>query len=275
MFYKSILFLFIILITGCSGSRLDNNTIKITGSDTMLELTSNLAEVYMKEHPGISIQVQGGGTAEGIKSLINDNTDICSASRILEPQETKLLADYYHSIGLIYLVAKDGLSIYTNPYNPVKNLTLDQLKDIFTGKINNWKTFGGKDTSIIIVTRNPNSGTYLYFKEHVLLGENYTSNSIVKATTKAIVNYISEHSNAIGYGGMGFNKKVTHLKINGIESVEENVINDTYPITRYLNFITTNSPNQIVKEFINWVLSPAGQSVVRKSGYIPLWENKL
>lgn len=275
MIYKSILFLFITLIAGCSGSRLDNYTFRIAGSDTMLELTSNLAEVYMKEHPGISIKVEGGGTAEGIKSLIKGNTDICTASRNLKPEESKLLADYYHSVGLIYLIAKDGLSIYIQPSNPVKNLTMNQLKDIFTGKINNWKTLGGKDTAIIIVTRNPNSGTYLYFKEHVLLGENYTSNSIVEATTKAIVNYISEHSNAIGYGGMGFNKKVFHLKINGIESIEANVINDTYPITRYLNFITTNSPNQIVKEFINWVLSPAGQSVVRNSGYIPLWENKL
>jgi len=243
----------------------------------MFELTSNLAEAYMKEYPGTSLHVEGGGTAEGIKALLNNKTDICTASRNLKPEEAKLLADYYGSLGLVFLIAKDGLSIYVNPSNHVKDFNLQQLKDIYTGKKNNWRALGGKDTSITTVTRNPNSGTYFYFKEHVMEDENYSSSAIVAATTKEIVNFVSKNTNAIaiGYGGMGYKENIFHAKINGIEPNEENVRNDTYPITRYLHFFTTKSPGGVVKHFIDWVLSPAGQNVVRKSGYIPLWENNL
>jgi len=270
MTYKKLLFLLLILINGCSVNLYNSNTISIIGSDTMFELTSNLAEAYMKEYPGFSLHVEGGGTAEGIKSLINNKTDICTASRNLKPNEAKLLADYYGSLGLVFLVAKDGLSIYVNPNNPVKDLSLQQLKDIYTGNINNWKSLGGKDTLITIVTRNPNSGTYFYFKEHIMEGENYAQFAVVAATTKEIVNFVSNNSNAIGYGGMGYKGNIYHATINGIEPNEENVRNDTYPITRYLHFFTTKSPNGAIKNFIDWVLSPAGQSIVRKSGYIPL-----
>lgn len=275
MTHKKYFILLLILLNGCSANFYNSNTIRIVGSDTMFELTSNLAEAYMKEYPGISIPVAGGGTAEGIKALINNKTDIGTASRNLKPEEAKLLADYYSSLGLVFLIAKDGLSIYVNPANPVKDFSLQQLKDIYTGKINNWKMLGGKDTSITVVARNPNSGTYLYFKEHVMEDENYTSLAVVEATTKEVVNSVSKNTNAIGYGGMGYKQNVFHAKIDGIEPNEENVRNDTYPITRYLHFFTTKSPGGVVKHFIDWVLSPAGQSVVRKSGYIPLWENKL
>jgi len=275
MTYKKLLFLLLVLVNGCSVNLYNSYTIKIIGSDTMFELTSNLAAAYMKEYPGISLHVEGGGTAEGIKALLNNKTDICTASRNLKPDEAKLLADYYGSLGLVFLIAKDGLSIYVNPSNPVKDFNLQQLKDIYTGKISNWRALGGKDTSITTVTRNPNSGTYFYFKEHVMEDENYSSSAIVAATTKEIVNFVSKNTNAVGYGGMGYKENIFHAKINGIEPNEENVRNDTYPITRYLHFFTTKSPGGVVKNFIDWVLSPAGQNVVRKSGYIPLWENKL
>jgi len=241
----------------------------------MLELTSNLAEQFMKENPGISVQVEGGGTATGIQALIKNNTDICTASRNLKPDEAKLLADYYGSLGMVYLIAKDALSIYVNPKNPIKNLTVSQLKHIFTGKISNWKNLGGKDTIAIPVIRNNSSGTYLYFKEHVLEGEDYSKNAIVKSTTKEIVKYVEANENAIGYGGMGYKGDIFDSMVNGVEPTGKNVRNDTYPITRYLHFFTTKSPSGISKKFIDWVLSPAGQTIVRKSGFIPLWENNL
>lgn len=275
MIYKKYLLLLFFLINGCTANLNNSITIRIVGSDTMFELTAKLTEAYMKENPGVSLHVKGGGTAEGIKALIQNKTDICTASRNLKPEEAKLLADYYGSLGLVFLIAKDGLSIYVNPYNHVKDFNMQQLKDIYTGKITNWKVFGGKDTSITVVTRNPNSGTYLYFKEHVMEDENYSSSAMVATTTKEIVNFVSKNTNAIGYGGMGYKKNTFHAKINGIEPNEENVRNDTYPITRYLHFFTTKSPGGVVKNFIDWVLSPAGQNVVRKSGYIPLWENNL
>lgn len=275
MIRKIYFFLLLLLLNGCTVNLHNSYTIRIIGSDTMFELTSNLAEAYMKENPGISLHVEGGGTAEGIKALINNKTDICTASRNLKPDEAKLLADYYGSLGLVFLIAKDGLSIYINSENPIKDFTPKQLKDIYTGRITNWKMLGGKDTSITVVTRNPNSGTYFYFKEHIMEDENYTSSAVVAATTKEIGNFVSKNTNAIGYGGMGYKGNVFHARIEGIEPNEENVRNDTYPIARYLHFFTTNSPGVTVKNFINWVLSPAGQSIVRKSGYIPLWENKL
>lgn len=263
------------LLSGCSSNISNNNIVTISGSDTMFELTSALAEEYMKEHPGISVKVEGGGTAADIKSLIDGKIDICTASRNLKPYEAKSIADYYGSLGLVFLIAKDALSIYLHPQNPVDNLTSEQLKKIFTSHITNWKEAGGVDTSIQTVIRNPNSGTYLYFKDHVLEGEEYAANSIVIPQTKDIVKFVEANVNAIGYGGMGYTGNVTHLKIDDVEPIEQNVKNDTYPIIRYLHFFTTKYPTGEVKSFIDWVLSPAGQRVVRKTGFIPLWENKL
>lgn len=275
MIWKKITFILLLLLLSCSYKPSEKREIKIVGSDTMLELTLNLAEQFMKENPGISIRISGGGTATGIKALINNETDICTASRNLKPEEAKSLAEYYGSLGLVFLIAKDALSIYLNPNNSVRDLTLNQLKDIYTGKVKNWKVFGGKDTTISVVNRNPNSGTFLYLKDHILDGENYTENSIVKPTTKEVIKFVEEHENAIGYGGMGYKGKIIDSKINGVDPSENNVRNDTYPIIRYLHFFTSKTPDGTIKKFIDWVLSPAGQNIVRQSGFIPLWENKL
>lgn len=267
--------LFSVLFLSCTFKPDEQKVIRIGGSDTMLELTTNLAQQYMKENPAVLIIVEGGGTATGIKSLIKGQTDICTASRNLKPDEAKLLADYYGSLGLVYLIAKDALSIYVNKKNKVVDISLNDLKKIFAGEIENWNIVGGKDTSIIAVSRNPNSGTYLYFKEHVLEGSDYKDDILIEPTTKAIIAIIEENENAIGYGGMGYRGNVSVLKIEGIELTENNIRNDTYPIIRYLHFLTTKTPAGELKRFIDWVLSPSGQSIVRNSGYIPLWENKL
>jgi phosphate transport system substrate-binding protein len=267
--------LMMILISGCSTDVSNKNIVTISGSDTMFELTSTLAEEYMKENPGFSVKVEGGGTAAGIKQLIKGEIDVCTASRNLKPEEAKALADYYGSLGLGFLIAKDALSIFVHPENPVDNLRYEQLKKIFISDIDNWKIIGGRDTLIQPVIRNPNSGTYLYFKDHVLDGEEYGESTVIIPTTREIVKYVEENVNAIGYGGMGYTGKIKHIKIDGVEPNETNVRNDTYPIIRYLHFFTSKTPGGEIKRFIDWVLSPAGQSVVRKSGFIPLWENKL
>ena len=238
----------------------------------MLLLTENLASEYMKLNPGISIYVSGGGTASGIRSLINGDIDICTASRNLQPQEAKSLADYYGSVGLFYLIAKDALSVYVNQYNPVKNISMEDLKNIFECEIVDWSLLGGKHQKIIPVIRNSNSGTFLFFKEHVLLGDEYCDEAVVEATTAEIIRYVEENENAIGYGGMGYKGKIAYANIDGIEPSEKNAQNDTYPLTRYLHFFTTNTPKGTVKKFIDWVLTPDGQNVIKQSGYIPLWE---
>ena len=264
--------LLFVLNFGCSVKPIEVAKISIKGSDSMLQLTENLAEEYMRLNPGISIYVSGGGTSVGVKALIKNEIDICTASRNLKPEEAKALADYYGSVGLIYLVAKDALSIYTNNTNPVKDLTVQELKDIFSCKILNWKEVGGRDQRILKVTRNPNSGTYLYFKEHILEGDEFCKEAVVKSTTNDVIDFVESNENAIGYGGMGYGKDVTHIKINGIQPSEKNSQNDTYPITRYLHFYTTQIPKGAVKEFVDWVLSPDGQRIVKQSGFIPLWE---
>lgn len=268
-------YLIVLSLWSCSFKPTGENIIIISGSDTMYELNEKLANAYMKENPEVSVYVKGGGTKLGINDLINNKTDICASSRNLKPNEAKLLAEYYGSLAVVYLIAKDGLSLYVNPNNIVNDLTLQQVKQIFTGKINNWKNVGGKDTVIVPVLRNPNSGTYLYFKEHVLDDEDYTENGITLPSTRKMIKYISENENAVGYGGVGYKEGVIQIRIDGVPPTELNIRNDTYPITRYLHYFLSKSPSGKVKDFINWVLSPSGQTVIRNAGFISLWEYSL
>ena len=241
----------------------------------MLQLTEKLAEEYMKLNPGLSIYVYGGGTSVGVRALINGEIDICTASRNLKPDETKALADYYGTVGLFYLIAKDALCVYVNPYNPVKNLTIEQLKKIFECKITNWNELGGKNQKIIPVIRNLNSGTHFYFQEHILEGDEYCSEAVIEATTRSVLEYIENNEGAVGYGSIGYKGNVVYAKIEGIEPSDKTAQNDVYPITRYLHFFTSKVPKGAVKDFIDWVLSPDGQRIVEQSGFIPLWELPL
>lgn len=260
-----------IIFNSCSASTTSFAVIKIQGSDTMLRLTERLAEEYMTKNPGVSIYVEGGGTASGIRALINNQADICTASRTLQPEEAKLLADYYKSVGMFYLIAKDALTIYVNPSNSVNNLTLSDLKKIYTGKITNWKQLGGNNLDILPIIRNPNSGTHIYFKEHVLEGEDYFNSVESVATTSDMIEDVLSYTNAIGYGGIVYDTEAKAVKIDGIAPSEDNSRNDKYPITRYLHFFTTNTPRGEVKNFIDWSLSAEGQRIVKSQGFIPLF----
>jgi len=243
------------------------------GSDTMLILTRLWAEEYMKAYPGVSVYAEGGGTATGIKALINGDIDICAASRPLRPEEISLLAERYRAIGISFLVAKDALSIYLHPDNPLNDLTVKQLKEIFTGKVTNWSEVGGRDEKIRVIIRTPNSGTYLYFQEHILEGEPYSSSAKMISTTAAIVDTVARNPRAIGYGGIAYGQeRVTHSRVNSIPALEESIHYDLYPITRYLYLYTINKPTGQPKEFIDWILSNEGQRIVKRAGCIPLWE---
>jgi phosphate transport system substrate-binding protein len=238
----------------------------------MLQVNRALAREYMKEHSNISLYIQGGGTKKGIEALIDGSADIGAASRSIRAEEAKQLAENFNAVGMSFLIAKDALSIYLNPNNPVESLTVEQLRKIYTGEITNWKDAGGKDAPIRLLTRSPNSGTYLYFKEHILEGKDYASECKVLTTTEAIVEETMQDENAIGYGGIGYGAEALHCRINGIAPSEENVRNDKYPIIRYLYYYTANTPKGAIKEFIDWVLSPAGQTVIQEEGYIAIWK---
>ena len=246
----------------------------IKGSDTMVILAQRWAEEFMRQYGGIAVYVEGGGTASGIEALIKGEIEICTASRPLQPSEVRRLAQQQRDIGIAHLVAKDGLSIYLHPNNPIHDLSLEQVKGIYTGRMVNWREVGGNDEPIVAFSRAPSSGTYLYFQEHVLEGQAYGNNLINMPTTAAIAAEVAKNPQAIGYGGLAYGKDVVHCKINGVSPTEECVREDKYPIARYLYFYTIKKPEGVVKLFIDWVLSKEGQRLVKEIDYIPLFNIK-
>lgn len=268
----------VILCIGCSSHsaslRSTSNTLRIKGSDSMLLLVQRLADQYMVQHLGTSISVDGGGSVIGIEALINGTAEICATSRPFSTEEIQRLAQRYHSIGISILCAKDALSIVVHPTNPVSNLSINEIKNIFCGKITNWKTVGGSDLPITLYSREPNSGTFLYFEEHVLLGEAYSDKRLVMPGTHAIINGIIRDSTGIGYSTFAYANNVKRLSVNGVAPTPDNVRNGTYPISRYLYFYTINQPEGEIKKFVDWVVGLEGQTVVKANGYIPLYDSE-
>ena len=253
-----------------------NKTITVKGSDTMVIMAQRWAEAYMAKHPGTVIQVTGGGSGTGISALINGSTDICNASRQMKGSERAALQSRYGTLGVEIKTAKDGLSIYVNDENPIKELDFAQLKGIYTGKIRNWKEVGGPDAKIIVYGRENSSGTYAFFQEKVLGGADYASAVQGMPGTAAVVNAVSKDKFGIGYGGMAYAKGIKLLAVKkdaGSKAVvpsEQTVGNGTYPIWRYLYMYTVTRPQGAIKEYVDWVLSPEGQSIVAKVGYFPV-----
>ncbi len=250
--------------------------ITVKGSDTMLILGQRWAEIYMNQNPGSVIQVTGGGSGVGIAALINGSTDICQASRSIKSSEIDKLKERFNTTGVEIPVARDGLSIYLNEENKISELTLDQLKDIYTGKVTNWKDLGGEDTKIVLYGRENSSGTYSYFKDNVLKGLDFAAQTQTLPGTGAIVNAISKDKYGIGYGGAAYAKGVKYCKVKkdtttpGYEPTLENIKNGKYPISRYLYWYLRNKPTGEIKKLVDFVLSAQGQEIVTKVGYFPV-----
>jgi len=245
--------------------------LRLQGSDTMYLLAQHWSEAYMKENPDLSIYVTGGGTARGFQALINGETDICTASRPMLPHEVRLLAEQYRRLGVSHMVAKDALSIYVHPLNPVSDLSVSQLKEIFTGQTTNWKEVGGSDSPIRVIIRSPNSGTYFYFKEHVLNNQAYLTTAITRYSNEAIAQAVLDDPTAIGYGGTAYGNQVKHCSVNGIAPTIENVVSDRYFISRYLYLYTLDTPRGLVNDFITWIMDKPGQIIVAQTGFIPIF----
>lgn len=258
------------------GFRPANETITVKGSDTMVILAQRWAEIYMSKNPNVTIQVTGGGSGTGISALINGTTDICNSSRPMKQAEKEKLKQRYNTLGVEIKVARDGLSVYVNENNPVKELTLEQLKLIYTGKITNWKEVGGPDARIILYTRENNSGTYVYFKDYVLGGADYAATCQSMPGTASVVNAVAKDKFGIGYGGAAYSKGIRSIAIKktatstAYEPTIENIKSGNYPISRFLYMYTRSKPTGAVKAFIDWVLSEEGQSIVSKVGYFPI-----
>jgi len=270
MIKKSIVVAVIALIVVGFCGFMAQEKITVKGSDTMVILSQRWAESYMNGHQDVSIQVTGGGSGTGISALINGTTDICNSSRPMKQSEIQKLKERFGSMGVEIPCAKDGVTIYLNEKNSVTNLTMDQLKKIYTGKITNWKEVGGKDDKIILYSRENNSGTYVFVKDNVLKGQDYAPACQNLPGTAAVVNAVSKDVNGIGYGGHGYSKGVRMCKINGIEPNEANIGSGKYPISRNLYMYLRNKPSGKIKKFVDWILSKDGQAVVTKVGYFPL-----
>jgi len=251
-------------------------SITMKGSDTMLILGQRWAEVYMSQNPGVVIQVTGGGSGVGIAALINGGTEICQASRPMKSSEIDKLKERFNTKGVEIPVAMDGISIYLNEENQVAELTLDQIKGIYTGQITNWKDVGGDDARILLYGRENSSGTYSFLKDNVLMGADFAAQTQTLPGTAAIVNAVAKDKYGVGYGGAAYAKGVKYCKVKkdaqtpGYEPTLENVKNVNYPISRYLFWYLRNKPTGQTKKLVDWVLSEQGQQIVTKVGYFPI-----
>ena len=265
--------LIVVMTIGYSFTALNKITIK--GSDTMVILSQKWAEVYMKKKPGTVIQVTGGGSGVGLAALINGSTDIANASRPIKTSEMQKLKDKYKTTGIEIPCAKDGLSVFLNKSNPVNELTIAQLGDIFSGKITNWKQVGGEDANIQLYGRESSSGTFEFFKDHVVKGD-FSPRCQTLPGTAAIVNAVKKEKYSIGYGGAAYAEGVKDCKIKkdaksaGVLPTAKTIANKTYPISRYLYMYLKTKPTGDTKKFVDWILSSEGQKVIESVGYYPL-----
>jgi phosphate transport system substrate-binding protein len=276
LFLLSGLALFLAGCGGGSGSDEQHRPVTVKGSDTMVILAQSWAENYMKERQGLTIQVTGGGSGVGIAALINGGTDICEASRPMKDNEKELVRTRQGKEVIEIPVALDGVAIYVSQSSPIQSLSQPQLKDIYTGKITNWRDVGGKDGKIVAYSRENNSGTYVFFKEHVLKNEDFARDVQTLPGTAAVVNAVSKDPASIGYGGIAYAKEIRAVPVRRDDSSEPvqpslaTVRSGQYPLSRNLYFYTIGEPSGEVKAFIDWVLSPEGQQVCESVGYYPL-----
>lgn len=250
--------------------------IVIKGSDTVLPLAQKEAEDFMKSNKSQSVTVVGGGSGVGFAALIDGSTNIAMASRSIKMDERLKLQD----AGRAYKEVKisfDALAVVINQGNKVSQLTREQLEDIYTGKITNWKQVGGDDMKIVVYSRETSSGTYEFFKEHVMNRKNYSSSVLNMPATGAIIQSVSQTKGAIGYVGLAYlDKEVKALAVSYdkgktfVKPSVENAKNKTYPIVRPLFFYYPNNMEKLVKPFVDYVLSPAGQKIVAEVGYVTL-----
>ncbi len=261
--------------TSTTGAQ-DKTNFTIKGSDTMVILGQRWAETYMKEHPGVVIQVTGGGSGTGIAALINGTADICEASR---PMKDKEKADVQAKRGAPAVetkVALDALAIYVNEKNPIQEISIPDLAKIYKGEAKSWKDVGGKDVPIVLYGRENNSGTYGYFKEHVLENKDFAAQVQTLAGTSAVVNAVKGDERGIGYGGIAYLEGIRALKVKkdagspAITPTLATAQDGTYPISRFLLFYTSGEPTGTQKKFVDWVVSDAGQKVISEVGYYPL-----
>lgn len=285
-----IIFLFSSILTSCGSS---NSSAEVTsdssaqyienkGSDTIVNLALAWAEAYQAKYPNVRISVTGGGTGTGIAALVNGTVDIANASRKIKDEETAEAQS--NGISPVeHVIARDAIAVIVNPNNPVDELTLQQISDIYSGKYTNWQDVGGEDRPIVKLSRETNSGTHVYFLETVLrLGDKenktlFSTDTLLLPSSEGIISEVRQNPNAIGYDGLGYVpddlKMIAIAKEEGgayvLPSIE--TVNDkTYAIARDLYMYTNGEPTGIVKEYLDWILSAEAQQIVADLGFVPV-----
>lgn len=250
-------------------------SIKVKGSDTCLPLTQKMAEEFIKRNPGASIVVTGGGSGVGISSLRNGTTDIAQSTRKIKLSELISLKEEKVEI-VETIIARDALALIVNPSNKVSRLTREEIEAIYTGRITNWKDVGGDDMNIVVYSRETSSGTYEFFREHVMNKKNYAASALLMPATGAVIQSVSQTLGAIGYVGLAYIEPgVKALSISydhGNTYIEPSLassMEDQYPICRLLYFYYPLTSENRVKPFIDFILSRDGQMIVGQVGFIP------
>ena len=286
----TVIFLLFSFLIGCNSSRnmaesdvpQDTAYIDNKGSDTIVNLALAWAERYNQINPDVSISVTGGGSGTGIAALMNGTVDIANASRRIKPEEIDAIkANGYEPVE--FIIARDAIAIIVNPNNPVNELTLQQISDIYSGKIKNWKEVGGEDRPIVRLSRETNSGTHVYFLEEVLrLGDKnnqtfFSPETLLLPSSEGIGAEVRQNPNAIGYDGLGY---VTHdMKVVAVARdaggsyvlPSANSVNrGEYPIARDLYMYTSGQPTDVIATYLDWILSPDAQEIVTELGFVPI-----
>src|SRR5688572_9153671 len=236
-----------------------SSSVSIKGSDTMVILGQRWAEHFMKENPGVTVQVTGGGSGTGIAALVNGTTDICQSSRAMKDMEKADVKAKRGKEAVEKKVALDALAVYVNAKSPLTEISMPQLARIYRGEVTNWKDVGGPDKKIVLYGRENNSGTYAYFKEHVLENKDFTSQVQTLAGTSAVASAIKGDELGIGYGGIAYNEGVRTLKVKKDEkspSVAPSLAtaqDGSYPLSRFLLFYTAGEPTGNAKKLSDWV----------------------
>ncbi len=245
--------------------------IVIKGSTTVLPIAQKVAEAYMKEHPDVKISLSGGGSGNGIKAIIDGTTDIANASRDMKGKEIKL-AEEKGVRPLRHIVAYDCIIPVVCSDNSLKDLTMDQLKSIYQGKVKNWKELGGPDRPVVVISRDTSSGTYEVWEKEVMKKERVFPGAQLLASNGAVVTAVAKNKNAIGYVGIGYlTKDVRALTVNSVAGSKTTALDGTFPISRPLFMFTKEKIEGDVKNFLDYVKSlEKGQKYVEESGYVPL-----
>ncbi len=244
----------------------------IKGSTTVLPIAQKVAEAYMQQHPDVRISLSGGGSGNGVKALIDGSTDIADSSRFIKDKEIKLAIEK-GVLPVPFAVAYDCIVPVVHPSNTMKNITMDQLKDLYMGKIKNWKKLGGPDRPVVVVSRDTSSGTYEVWHKKVMKKERVFPGALLQASNGAVVQAVSKNKNAIGYIGLGYmDDSVRALTVNSIQGSAETTLNGMFPISRPLFMFTKGWPKGDTLNFINFVVHPEkGQKYVADAGYVPLY----